>query len=87
MQQEAQRAQKAQSRHVLTPEDAELFAAALDAPPTPTPRALEAARNYRARGSCRLIYLPSESNHSIRRGTTVAISTDDARNVVGLRSF
>ena len=46
---EAKRVLEAQSRHVLTPEDAELFAAALDAPPTPTPRALEAARNYRAR--------------------------------------
>ena len=38
-----------QSRHTLTPEDAKLFAAALDAPPAPTPRALEAARNYGAR--------------------------------------
>ena len=38
----------AQSRHVLTEEDARQFAAALDAPPAPTPRALEAARNYRA---------------------------------------
>ena len=46
---EAKRVLEAQSRHVLTPEDAELFAAALDAPPTPTPRALEAARDYRAR--------------------------------------
>ena len=49
MHQEAPRVQKAQSHHVLTPEDAELFAAALDARPAPTPRALEAARNYRAR--------------------------------------
>ena len=40
---------EAQSRHVLTPEDAEQFAAALDTPPAPTPRAREAARNYRAR--------------------------------------
>lgn len=46
---EAIRVLEAQSRHVLTPEDAEQFAAALDAPPAPTPRALEAARNYRAR--------------------------------------
>ena len=46
---EAKRVLEAQSRHVLTPEDAERFAAALDAPPAPTPRALEAARNYRAR--------------------------------------
>ena len=46
---EAKRVLEAQSRHVLTPEDAEQFAAALDAPPAPTPRALEAARNYRAR--------------------------------------
>ena len=40
---------EAQSRHVLTPEDAEQFAAALDSPPALTPRAREAARNYRAR--------------------------------------
>ncbi len=46
---EAKRVLEAQSRHVLTPEDAELFAAALDAPPAPTPRAQEAVRNYRAR--------------------------------------
>ena len=46
---EAKRVLEAQTRHVLTPEDAELFAAALDAPPAPTPRAIEAARNYRAR--------------------------------------
>lgn len=38
-----------QSRHVLTEEDARQFAAALDAAPAPTPRALEAARNYRER--------------------------------------
>ncbi len=37
-----------QSRHTLTSEDAEIFAAALDAPPAPTQRALEAARNYGA---------------------------------------
>lgn len=46
---EAVRVLDRQSRHVLTPEDAETFAAALDAPPDPTPRALEAARNYRSR--------------------------------------
>ena len=46
---EAMRVLDLQSRHTLTPEDAAIFAAALDAPPTPTPRALEAARNYRAR--------------------------------------
>ena len=45
---EAVRVLDAQSHHVLTPEDAERFAEALDAPPAPTPRALEAARNYRA---------------------------------------
>ncbi len=45
---EARRVLDAQLRHVLTPEDTALFAAALDAPPAPTPRALEAARNYRA---------------------------------------
>ncbi len=46
---EAMRVLEAQSRHVLTEEDARQFAAALDAPPAPTPRALEAARNYRTR--------------------------------------
>ena len=46
---EATRVLDMQSRHTLTPEDAEIFTAALDAPPAPTPRALEAARNYRAR--------------------------------------
>ena len=46
---EATRVLDLQSRHTLTPEDAEIFAAALDAPPAPTPRALEAARHYRAR--------------------------------------
>ena len=46
---EATRVLDLQSRHTLTPEDAKIFAAALDAPPAPTPRALEAARNYRAR--------------------------------------
>ena len=46
---EATRVLDLQSRHTLTPEDAEMFAAALDAPPAPTPRALEAAGNYSAR--------------------------------------
>ena len=46
---EAIRVLEAQSRHVLSQEDAEQFAAALDTPPTPTPRALDAARNYRRR--------------------------------------
>ena len=46
---EAARVLDLQSRHVLTREDAELFAAALDASPAPTARARAAARNYRAR--------------------------------------
>ena len=46
---EATRVLDLQSRHTLTPEDARMFAAALDAPPAPTPRALEAARHYSAR--------------------------------------
>ena len=46
---EATRVLELQSRHTLTPEDAKLFAAALDASPVPTPRALQAARNYSAR--------------------------------------
>ena len=46
---EATRVLDLQSRHILTPEDAKMFAAALDAAPTPTPRALEAARIYSAR--------------------------------------
>lgn len=46
---EATRVLELRSRHVLTPEDAELFAAALDAPPAPTPRARAAAGDYRAR--------------------------------------
>lgn len=46
---EATRVLDLQSRHTLTPEDAEMIAAALDAPPAPTSRALEAARNYSAR--------------------------------------
>ena len=46
---EAKRVLEAQSRHDLTAEDAEQLAAALDAPPAPTPRAIKAARHYRAR--------------------------------------
>ncbi len=46
---EATRVLDLQFRHTLTSEDAGIYAAALDAPPGPTPRALEAARNYSAR--------------------------------------
>ncbi len=46
---EASRVLELQSRHVLTSKDAEMFIAALDAPPAPTPRALDAAENYRSR--------------------------------------
>lgn len=46
---EASRVLEAGSQHVLTPEDAAQFAAALDAPPAPTPRALAAAKAYRGR--------------------------------------
>ena len=46
---EAQRVIEESSHHVLTPEDAALFAAALDTPPEPTPRALKAAASYRRR--------------------------------------
>ncbi len=46
---EAQRVLEANSRHVLTAEDARLFAAALDKPPAPTPRALQVAASYRRR--------------------------------------
>lgn len=46
---EAIRVLEEQSRHVLSQTDAEQFAAALDTPPAPTPRALDAARNYRQR--------------------------------------
>lgn len=46
---EAIRVLEAQFRHVLSQDDAEQFAAALDTPPTPTPRALDAAGNYRHR--------------------------------------
>ena len=46
---EATRVLELHSGHTLTREDAQMFAAALDSPPAPTPRALEAARSYRAR--------------------------------------
>lgn len=46
---EATRILEAGSRHVLTPEDAAQFAAALDAPPKPTPRARAAAKAYSRR--------------------------------------
>jgi len=46
---EATRVLEARSRHVLSVEDAEQFAAALDSPPAPTPRALAAAKAYRNR--------------------------------------
>jgi len=46
---EAARILEAGSRHVLTAEDAAQFAAALDTPPDPTPRALAAAKAYRGR--------------------------------------
>jgi uncharacterized protein (DUF1778 family) len=46
---EARRVLEESSRHVLTAEDAGLFAAALDKPPAPTARALKAARSYRRR--------------------------------------
>ena len=46
---EATRVLDLQFRHTLTSADARMFAAALDTPPAPTPRALEAARHYGAR--------------------------------------
>jgi len=46
---EATRILEAQSTHVLSSEDAALFAAALDTPPAPTEAARKAARSYRAR--------------------------------------
>lgn len=46
---EANRVLEANSYHVLTAEDAKLFAAALDKPPAPTPHALKAAASYRRR--------------------------------------
>ena len=57
---EATRVLDLQSRHTLTPEDAEIFAAALDAPPAPNPaRARSCPKLPRARGSCRLNIRPS----------------------------
>jgi len=46
---EASRVLEGGSRHVLTAEDAARFAAALDAAPQPTSRALAAAKAYRHR--------------------------------------
>ena len=46
---EATRVLEAASRHVLSEEDAEQFAAALDTPPTPTSRALKARKIYKGR--------------------------------------
>ncbi len=46
---EAKRVIEESSRHSLSAEDAKLFAAALDTPPPPTPRALKAASAYRQR--------------------------------------
>lgn len=46
---EAQRVLEMRSQHILSPEDAAQFAAALDAPPEPTPRAIAAMEAYTAR--------------------------------------
>ena len=46
---EASRIIEAQTRYVMTPEDAKVFAAALDRPPRATPRAVAAVEAYRAR--------------------------------------
>ncbi len=46
---EANRIIKDNSYHVLTPEDAKLFLAALDKPPALTPHALKTATSYRRR--------------------------------------
>lgn len=46
---EAGRVNEESSRHIMSEEDAALFAAALDAPPAPTPRAVAAAGSYRRR--------------------------------------
>lgn len=46
---EAERVLEQQHRHVLTTEDAELFAKALDTPPEPTAKAKAAMELYRAR--------------------------------------
>ena len=44
---EAERVLKARSRHVLSSEDAAVFASALDTPPKPTPRAVAAKKSYK----------------------------------------
>ena len=46
---EAERVLETQSRHVLSPEDAAQFAAALDTPPEPTPRAVATMKAYKDR--------------------------------------
>ena len=46
---EAGRVNEESSRHVMSADDAALFAAALDAPPAPTPRAVAGAAAYRRR--------------------------------------
>lgn len=46
---EAERVLEQRSRHVLSPEDVEQFALALDTPPKPSERALAAATSYRQR--------------------------------------
>lgn len=46
---EARRVIEDSARHVLSAEDARQFAAALDTPPAPTSRALQAASSYRRR--------------------------------------
>ena len=64
-----------QSRHTLTPEDAEVFAAALAALPAPTARASSRPNLPGARGSRRLSLQPTGLSISTRRGTTALIST------------
>lgn len=46
---EAEDVLAAQTRYDMSPVDVAVFAAALDAPPSPTPAALRAARRYRER--------------------------------------
>lgn len=46
---DARRVLAQQSTHVMTPEDAAAFEAALDAAPAPTPRAVAAREDYRTR--------------------------------------
>ncbi len=46
---EAQRVLAFQAHHVMLPEDAIAFTAAVDAAPAPTPRALKAAARYQMR--------------------------------------